>query len=63
MTYIPSPYTDNTKNKKPKWKTSIRNILTQDVINAEQKKNSYVIMAILSMDIGSVENVVSEGNK
>ena len=63
MTYIPSPYTDNTKNKKPKWKTSIRSILTQDVINAEQKKNSYVIMAILSMDIGSVENVVSEGNK
>lgn len=63
MTYIPSPYTDNTKNKKPKWKTSIRSILTQDVINVEQKKNSYVIMAILSMDIGSVENVVSEGNK
>ena len=63
MTYIPSPYTDNTKNKKPKWKTSIRSILTQDVINAEQKKNSYIIMAILSMDIGSVENVVSEGNK
>ena len=35
MTYILSPYTDNTKNKKPKWQTSIRSILTQDVINAE----------------------------